>query len=55
MAAGVLLIKEAGGLVSDFGGGADYLQSGHVLAGTPDVFDAMASVLRTHLPAELQR
>ncbi len=55
MAAGVLLIKEAGGLVSDFGGGTDYLQSGHVLAGTPDVFDGMAGVLRTHLPAELQR
>ncbi len=35
MAAGSILIKEAGGLVSDFGGGADYLSTGNIVAGTP--------------------
>ena len=32
MAAGVLLIKEAGGIVSDFDGGEDYLKTGNVMA-----------------------
>lgn len=35
IAAGSLLIKEAGGVVSDFGGGADYLWTGNIVAGNP--------------------
>lgn len=38
MAAGALLIQEAGGFVSDFGGEGGYLKSGNIVAGTPKVF-----------------
>lgn len=34
IAAGSLLITEAGGIITDYGGGDDYLWSGNVLAGT---------------------
>lgn len=48
IAAGCLLIQEAGGLVSDLQGGEDYLRHGDVVAGTPKVFK---SLLQTILPA----
>lgn len=35
IAAGTVLIKEAGGAVSDFQGGEDYLEAGHIIAGNP--------------------
>ncbi len=35
MAAGVLLIQEAGGIVSDFTGGDRYFETGNIIAGTP--------------------
>jgi myo-inositol-1(or 4)-monophosphatase len=35
IAAGSILIREAGGVVSDFGGGADHLSTGNIVAGTP--------------------
>lgn len=41
MAAGVLLVQEAGGLVSDLRGGNDYLEHGNVVAAGPKVFKAM--------------
>lgn len=47
IAAGCLLIQEAGGLVSDLQGGEDYLQKGDVVAGTPKVFK---SLLQTLMP-----
>ncbi len=37
IAAGSILIKEAGGTITDFGGGADYLITGNVIAGVPPV------------------
>jgi len=37
IAAGSLLIEEAGGIVSDFRGGKDYLLTGNIVAGTPQV------------------
>ncbi len=50
IAAGALLIQEAGGLISDLQGGEDYLRHGDVVAGTPKVFKALlqtvASVVR---------
>lgn len=47
IAAGVLLIRESGGLVSDFRGGNDYMNSGNVVAGNPKCFK---SVLQTVAP-----
>ena len=35
IAAGTVLIKEAGGIVSDFEGGQTYLKTGHIVAGNP--------------------
>lgn len=44
MAAGILLVQEAGGIVSD-PGGRDPLTTGQVLAGTPKVHAALHQVL----------
>ncbi len=38
IAAGGLLITEAGGIVTDFGGGGDYLDTGNIVAGVPEVY-----------------
>lgn len=45
LAAGALLIKEAGGLVSDAKGGEDFLNTGDVVAGTPKVFKALLQTI----------
>lgn len=47
IAAGSLLIKEAGGLVGDPFGGENYLKQGDIVAGTPKVFKAL---LQTFMP-----
>ncbi|MDX5444985.1 MAG: inositol monophosphatase [Zoogloeaceae bacterium] len=49
MAAGALLILEAGGLVTDFGGGSGYLDSGRLVAGTPKVFAQLLPVVQAHM------
>ena len=41
MAAGALLVLEAGGLVSDFEGEQTWYQSGNIIAGTPKIFTQM--------------
>jgi myo-inositol-1(or 4)-monophosphatase len=38
IAAGALLVKEAGGMVSDVHGGESYLETGNIVAGAPKVF-----------------
>lgn len=45
IAAGSLLITEAGGIVSNFKGDSDYLYKGDVIAGTPKVFGQMINLL----------
>ena len=45
MAAGVLLIQEAGGVVSDFFGGKSYLASGHIAAGNAGVHPQLVGIL----------
>ncbi len=47
VAAGSLLISEAGGLIGDFSGEPDYLFSQRVVAGSPKVFGAMIALLRS--------
>lgn len=49
MAAGVLLIQEAGGLSSDFLGGHEYLKNGNLVAGNPKVFAEILKVIRPHV------
>ncbi len=41
IAAGALLVQEAGGLVSDFVGGNDFMKSGNIVAGNPKIFKAL--------------
>lgn len=53
MAAGVLLIQEAGGLSSDFTGGHNHLESGNIVAGNPKLFAEILKTIRPFVPAEL--
>ena len=41
IAAGGLLVSEAGGVVTDFGGGPDHLLTGNVVAGVPGIHDEL--------------
>ena len=46
VAAGSLLVPEAGGLVGDFAGEAGFMESGDICAGTPKVFTALLEALK---------
>ena len=48
MAAGLLLIQEAGGMTSDIQGGHEIFETGHVIAGNPRVFKAMVKALHPY-------
>lgn len=54
MAAGALLILEAGGLVSDLAGEGNYLQSGNIVAGTPKIFTQLLQTIQPHRTPALQ-
>ena len=49
VAAGGLLVQEAGGLIADFNGEGDWLNTGTVVCGTPKVFVPMLAVIQSHL------
>lgn len=49
IAAGVLLIKEAGGMISDFRGADTHLKSGNVVAGSPKVFKPILQITQKTL------
>ena len=44
LAAGSLLVREAGGIISGLDGSEDYLESGHVLTGTPKIYAELAKL-----------
>lgn len=50
MAAGTLLIREAGGVVKSFTGADDFLQTGHILAGPAPIAEKILEVVRRHTP-----
>jgi len=54
IAAGVLLIEEAGGLISGITGKPDHLETGHVVTGNPRVFKAMLQKIQPHLTPDLK-
>jgi myo-inositol-1(or 4)-monophosphatase len=54
IAAGCLIIQEAGGLVSDLAGEEHYLKTGHVVAGTPKVFAQLLQALAPHVTPALK-
>ncbi|MCG6870758.1 MAG: inositol monophosphatase [Gammaproteobacteria bacterium] len=49
LAAGSLLIEEAGGLLGDFRGETGYLESGNVIAGNQHTYMSLLEVIRPHL------
>lgn len=54
IAAGALLITEAGGLVGDLTGGHKHLQHGAVVAGNPKVFKGLLQKIAPHIPPGLK-
>ena len=48
IAAGALLVQEAGGLVSDVEGAENYLTTGNIIAGNPKIFKAILQTIRTY-------
>lgn len=50
MAAGALLIEEAGGIVSGLPDRENYMESGNIMCGTPRVYEAMQQLLKTEKP-----
>lgn len=55
IAAGALLISEAGGLISDLNGESAYLDTGNVVAGTPKVFLPLLQLVQGHRSEKLMR
>ena len=54
LAAGSLLVQEAGGLVGNFVGNEGFLDSGNIVAANPKIFSQMLQVIAPHLPLELK-
>nr|VFK10886.1 MAG: myo-inositol-1(or 4)-monophosphatase [Candidatus Kentron sp. LPFa] len=48
MAAGALLIQEAGGMVNDPSEMDNHLESGNIIAGNPKIYSAMMRVIQSH-------
>ncbi len=56
MAAGALIVKEAGGKVSDFFGGTDFLNSGNIAAGNRFIYPHIIKITSESLkPADLEQ
>ena len=55
IAAGTLIVQEAGGLVSDFSGGNDYFNTGNIIVGNPKVHKGILQTIQPHLSVELQK
>jgi myo-inositol-1(or 4)-monophosphatase len=55
LAAGALLIEEAGGVISDFVGGDNYIDSGNVIVGNLNIHKQMLMTITPHLTEELQK
>ncbi len=53
-AAGTLLVQEAGGVVSDLGGGSRHFETGNVIAGNIRLHRELVATIRPHLPETLR-
>ena len=49
IAAGVLLVREAGGILSPINEGEDYMETGSILAGTPKVHAELRALIDKHV------
>jgi myo-inositol-1(or 4)-monophosphatase len=53
LAAGALIIREAGGIVSGLDGSENYLDAGHILCGSPKVYAGLAKLCAPDIKAIL--
>lgn len=54
IAAGSLLVVEAGGLVSDLSGNDKYMESCHICCGNPNIHPKILKIMEPHLTAALK-
>ncbi|MBC9130105.1 inositol-1-monophosphatase [Frischella sp. Ac48] len=54
IAAGELILREAGGIITDFNGGNNYLVSGNVVAGSPKIVKEFLSLTQNDWPERLK-
>jgi myo-inositol-1(or 4)-monophosphatase len=54
IAAGALLVQEAGGIVGDFEGNESWLTTGNIVAANPKVFGQMLQVIAPHLTERIK-
>ena len=54
LAAGTLIIREAGGIVSGLDGSENFLDAGHILCGTPKIYAGLAKLCARDIKAVLQ-
>ncbi len=54
MAAGSLLIKEAGGLIGDLEGESNYLENGRIVAANPKIFSQLLQIIKPHITPNLK-
>jgi len=50
IAAGCLLVREAGGVITDFQGGDDYLRTGNVVAANPHIHAEILKAVKRYFP-----
>ncbi len=53
LAAGALLVREAGGVVGDFTGGENFMDSGNIVAGSPKLFHDLMQEVQSHCTPDL--
>jgi myo-inositol-1(or 4)-monophosphatase len=53
LAAGTLIIRESGGIISALDGGEKHLDTGHVLAGSPKIYSGLAKLCAKEIKAIL--
>ena len=54
MAAGVLMVTEAGGLVTDFSGDDKFMERGQIVAASPKIFTQLLQTIQPHLTAKMK-
>ncbi|EDN68729.1 Inositol monophosphatase [Beggiatoa sp. PS] len=55
IAAGALLVQEAGGFITDFSGGNDYLDTGNIVVGNPKVHKGIVQTIQPYLSEALKK
>lgn len=54
MAAGILLVQEAGGVVTDFAFDDNYLETGNIIVGNPKMHQAIYQAIKPHITDSLK-